>query len=114
MFTRVLGYPPAWPANPASEKGVDVALAVDLIYHAIRQDYDVAIVASTDTDLVPVLTAVCHQRRSWGRPDLEVVTLAGVRKRLRVDGERVREIVIDADEFESAADHTNYAAAKPT
>ncbi|MGZ8661261.1 MAG: NYN domain-containing protein [Actinomycetota bacterium] len=114
MFTRVLGYPPAWPANPASEKGVDVALAVDLIYHAIRQDYDVAIVASTDTDLVPVLTAVCHQRRSWGRPDLEVVTLAGVRKRLRVDGERVREIVIDADEFESAADHTNYAAEKTT
>ena len=70
VFSRVLQYPEDWPKTKEkpTEKGIDVALAVDLLYHGIRQNYGVAIVASTDTDLVPALVAVCEQRRALSLP----------------------------------------------
>lgn len=44
-----------WPRLPPQEKGIDVALAVDLIRTAMLERYDVAIVFSGDTDLLPAL-----------------------------------------------------------
>ena len=35
-----------------TEKGVDVALAVDLVYDAMRDDYDVAILVAGDQDWI--------------------------------------------------------------
>lgn len=58
LVTRPLRYPRRWPAEPAREKGVDVALAVDLVRLAVKGAYDVAVVMSTDTDLVPAVEAV--------------------------------------------------------
>jgi uncharacterized LabA/DUF88 family protein len=58
VIARTLRYPEDWPASRAEEKGIDVALAVDLLYHAYRRDYDIAVVASTDTDLVPALEGI--------------------------------------------------------
>ena len=58
LVTRPLTYPPDWPATPAREKGIDVALAVDVVAMGLRDEYDVAIVASTDTDLEPAPEAV--------------------------------------------------------
>lgn len=49
------GKPVAWGA--AREKGIDVMLALDLALGAQRGDFDVAIVVSGDTDLVPALEA---------------------------------------------------------
>jgi uncharacterized LabA/DUF88 family protein len=40
------------------EKGVDVKLAVDLIVGAYENLYDVAIVVSSDTDLIPAIQKV--------------------------------------------------------
>ncbi len=108
VFARSLMYPDDWPTSKPTEKGIDVALAVDLLYHGIRRNYEVAIVASTDTDLVPALSAVCEQRRAWGGPDLEVVAFEGSHKRLRVDGERVRCHRLSSIEFQSVEDRTNY------
>lgn len=42
----------------AREKGIDVHLAVDMVAGALRNDYDVAILFSADTDLLPALEAV--------------------------------------------------------
>lgn len=112
VFSRSLMYPDDWPKSKATEKGIDVALAVDLLYHAIRQNYEVAIVASTDTDLVPALAAVCEQRRAWGKPDLEVVAFDGNPKRLRVDAERVRCHILTLADFQSVEDRTNYRQPK--
>jgi uncharacterized LabA/DUF88 family protein len=50
-FTRTLRYPPP----EGREKGVDVHLAVDLVALAIDNEYDLAVVASADTDLLPAL-----------------------------------------------------------
>jgi NYN domain len=55
---RPLRYPGDWPDAPAQEKGIDVALAIDFLRLAIEQAYDVGILFSLDTDLVPALEMV--------------------------------------------------------
>jgi uncharacterized LabA/DUF88 family protein len=40
------------------EKGVDVKIAVDLIVGATADEYDTAVVASSDTDLIPAIKHV--------------------------------------------------------
>ncbi len=44
-----------WPDHPPVEKGIDVKLAVDLIHAVIQGTYDVLIIFSSDTDLVPAV-----------------------------------------------------------
>lgn len=51
-------YPPKWPAVPAYEKGVDVHLAIDMLTHAARDNYDVAILVSADSDFAEAVQAV--------------------------------------------------------
>lgn len=40
-----------WPNRPPQEKGIDVALAVDMIHLAYRRQYDALVLFSSDTDL---------------------------------------------------------------
>ncbi len=40
---------------PAQEKGIDVALCIDFVAMAIDGLYDVGVIVSTDTDLLPAL-----------------------------------------------------------
>lgn len=47
----------------AREKGIDVKLATDLIVGAIDNQYDTAIVVSSDTDLVPAIDWVRHRMK---------------------------------------------------
>lgn len=56
-FRRPLRYPTGWPRERAIEKGVDVALAVDFVRLAAEGSYDVGVLFSMDTDLVPALEA---------------------------------------------------------
>ena len=112
VLARPVRYPANWPQSKAEEKGVDVALAVDLLYHAYRHDYDLAIVASTDTDLVPALEALCHLRRAWGRPNLEVVSFRPGKKRLRVEGNKVFCHWLEEADYLAVQDTTNYRRAK--
>ena len=62
MIARDLRYPAGWPAQPAQEKGIDVALAVDFVMMAARREFDVGVLFSSDTDLVPALEAVVALR----------------------------------------------------
>lgn len=60
LYQRPLRYPNGWPQNKndrPQEKGVDVALAVDLLRLTYQGAYEVAIVCSHDTDLSPALDA---------------------------------------------------------
>lgn len=68
---------------PAQEKGVDVALAVDLVRLAAEGSCDVAVVFSRDTDLMPALEAVRDVPRL--RLHVEVATWQGS-SRLRYPG----------------------------
>jgi uncharacterized LabA/DUF88 family protein len=112
VFDRPLRYPKDWPDSPATEKGIDVALAVDLVYGAAKSLYDVAIVASTDTDLLPALEAVCNLHRAWGRPKVEVAawqpTTSTPRKRLSVRDHNVWCHWLTEDDYLAVRDPTNY------
>ncbi len=54
-ITRPLNYRDR--GNPR-EKGIDVALAVDFVMMAQRKEFDVGVLVSADTDLLPALEAV--------------------------------------------------------
>ena len=41
--------------NKIREKGVDVQIAIDLVIGAVENAYDVAVVVSSDTDLIPAI-----------------------------------------------------------
>ncbi|MFC0864314.1 NYN domain-containing protein [Sphaerimonospora cavernae] len=80
---RPLRYPTRWPHEPAVEKGIDVALAVDVLrLAAVDDSYDVGVVLSGDTDLVPAIEAV--QGLKCGH--IEVAAWRGGGGRLRIDG----------------------------
>ena len=50
------------PTGKGQEKGIDVLVALTCLRQALRQDVDVVILASRDTDLVPVLDALIDMR----------------------------------------------------
>ncbi len=54
------------------EKGVDVKLAVDLVIGAADDLYDIAIIVSSDTDLVPAIKYARYKRKN-----VEYVGFAG-------------------------------------
>lgn len=62
-ITRRLQYltDPRTRRRVAREKGIDVALAVDVVKMAIREEYDVGVVFSADTDLRPALEFVAQE-----------------------------------------------------
>ncbi len=76
VIRRPLLYPADWPAVPASEKGIDVAIAVDMVRLAMEQAYDAAILVSSDTDLMPAIEAIIDLRlghveiAAWNGPSV--------------------------------------------
>jgi hypothetical protein len=51
-----------WPKLPPVEKGIDVAVAVDLMCLAFRRQYDALVLFSSDSDLLPALEAIVQLR----------------------------------------------------
>lgn len=108
VFHRPLRYPPGWPnagGRRPEEKGIDVAMAVDLSRLAQRGEYDVGIVCTGDTDLIPAVEDVLdtndgvrvevaawrgdRYRQRLSLPGQHLVSLAAAR-RLREDPRRRR------------------------
>lgn len=67
-FTHPIAYPKGWEnqrdrgrivrgGDKPREKGIDVQLAVDLVLGAVQDEYDVAVVFSGDSDLLPAIRA---------------------------------------------------------
>jgi hypothetical protein len=84
IVRRQLNYR-GWPRLPGQEKGIDVAIAVDLMYLAIRGDYDALVLFSSDTDLLPALKAIVSLRLGH----VEVACWAGA-KSLRLPDSKPR------------------------
>lgn len=112
VVARALRYPSDWPIHAAEEKGIDVALAVDFVMMAVRHEYDVGVIMSTDTDLVPALEAVVSL---GGNPRCEVVAWtnprAGHSRRIGVRGARVWCHWLNAQDYEAVTDLTDYNVA---
>ncbi len=109
VLPRPLRYPRAWPQERAEEKGIDVQIAIDAVMMAIRDELDVAVLATTDTDQRPVLEAF-HALPGEPRPTIEVATWRSddFQKKLQVKGLHVWTHYIEAAEFQTLRDATDY------
>jgi len=98
------GKPTRWEAR---EKGIDVLLAVDMVKGAMRDDYDVAVLVSEDSDLLPAVEAVVEVGKrvevvAW-RPD------KGWGPRLRLPKLNLWCHWLDRADFDRVRDDTDYA-----
>jgi len=80
VIRRQLNYR-GWPDLPPQEKGIDVAIAVDMMHLDFSGQYDALVLFSGDTDLLPALEAIVDLRLSH----VEVACWAGF-KPLRFPG----------------------------
>ena len=110
VFRRPLNYR-GWPEHPPREKGVDVALAVDLIESALLGQDDAAVVFSTDTDLLPAVETAF--RRTPAR--IEVASWVGAKPLWFPEylAQSPRKFLpychfLNADDFQAVLDHGYY------
>lgn len=109
VFGRALRYPQGWPGVKAQEKGIDVALAVDFVVMAVRDEYDIGIIMSSDTDLIPALEGVFALNPPRPIPEVAAWTSpTGYSSRLRVRGEKVVCHWLDASDYAAVADPRDY------
>lgn len=113
IATRQLRYPRGYPGMglKPEEKGIDVQLAVDFVMMRLRDEYDVGIIFSGDTDLVPALEAVCQIAKERQLPMPEVCAWGqqgSSRPRLRVKGFALRCHWLSQPDYNSVADRTDY------
>lgn len=88
-----------------------MALAVDVAMMGVRGEYDVAIVLSTDTDLIPALEAIVDLKGD-PYPRIEVAAWSspeGRSRRLSVPGKNIWCHWLTVDRYHQVADKTNYA-----
>ena len=108
VITRALRYSQTWPTDPAEEKGIDVALAIDFVRFAIYGAYDVGVIMSTDSDLQPALEFV----RGHNPGQLYVAVAAwgvqGHDQRLRIPNASVWCHWLSLADYNSVADPTRY------
>lgn len=104
--SRALRYAPGRAASEAAEKGIDVQLAIDAMVMALQGEYDSAIIATVDTDLLPVLEGLLVLKAKNGAPDVAAIGWSGSSKQLRLEGVPVR--WIGKLDYEQVRDNTDY------
>lgn len=104
VIRRPLRYPRGWPRVPAQEKGIDVALAVDLVSLAFLGVYDVGIVVSSDSDLLPALETVTQITPAR----TEVMAWRGQSRLSYADGRKLWCHWLDENEYRAVEDPVNY------
>jgi len=104
--TRPLRYPPGRPLSDAEEKGIDVQLAIDAMVMGLRDQYDLAILATADTDLLPAVEGIVVLKATRGKPDVAVIGWAGTSQHLVYPDVPVR--WIGRRDYEAVRDHTDY------
>lgn len=109
VIPRTLRYPPAWPAEKAREKGIDVQLAIDFVADAVYGRYDAGIIFSTDTDLRPALEFVANRFRGSPRAESAAWKGQGANKGVRALNPRPTWChYLDANDYLAAHDPTDY------
>lgn len=107
VVRRPLRYPNDWPLTPAIEKGIDVALAVDMVRMAAAEEYDAAILFSSDTDLMPAIETIMDLRLGH----VEISTWSGAKRLRRPNTQLPFCHFVNADEYARVRDHTDYTKA---
>ena len=105
VIWRPLRYPPRRTGLPPQEKGIDVALCIDFVTMAIDGLYDVGVIMSTDTDLLPALDFT--RNRYAGVRHVAVAAWDGRRRLASPDGNIWCHWLSRAD-YDAVADTTDY------
>lgn len=110
---RTLRYPQGWPTTSRvgerpQEKGIDVALAIDFVVMAVRGEFDVGILMSTDTDMKPALEVVADM--TGPRVDVAAWSAPGRHnRRLAIASRNLYCHWVGKDIYDQIADSTNYS-----
>jgi len=109
VVARPLRYPSDWPKSRPEQKGVDVQIAIDMVLMAIQDQLDIAILASTDTDLKPALEAF-YTLPFESPKSVEVAAWkkGGFAKRLGVSGNHLWCHYLDEQAYQPLRDHRDY------
>jgi uncharacterized LabA/DUF88 family protein len=108
VITRPLRYPQGWPKEREEEKGIDVQISIDMVMMAIKGDLDVAILASTDTDLRPVLEAFHALPAHPAEIEVSTWTSNTMHKKLQVPNLHVWTHKLDAEDYRRVRDKHDY------
>jgi len=85
-----------------------VKLAIDALMMSITKQFEVAVIASSDSDLEPLLEALFMLKKRIGTPDTEVITWEGRPYRLRLREARLPERELTAAAYRTIQDLTDY------
>jgi uncharacterized LabA/DUF88 family protein len=108
LIRRDLSYR-GWPHDAPKEKGIDVALGVDLVRRAMLAEFDVGIVFSHDRDLLPAIESAFYVTR----PNLEIAARQGAGALWLPEQIALKRYLpychfLDADDFEAVRDRRRY------
>ena len=108
VIHRGLRYPRNWPSERSQEKGIDTALAIDFVTMAVDGEYDLGVIMSTDTDLLPALEFV--HNRFFGARHVAVAAWSSPQsnRRLFIPGANIWCHWLNRDDYNAVADPTNY------
>jgi uncharacterized LabA/DUF88 family protein len=112
VITRPLRYPQNWPTEREEEKGIDVQISIDMVMMAIKGDLDVAILASTDTDLRPVLEAFHALPGNPATVEVSAWRSETMQKKLQVPDLHVWAHLLDAEDYRRVRDKDDYNVAQ--
>lgn len=106
VIRRNLQYPKRWPDVPASEKGIDVAIAVDMVRLSLSGGVDAIVLFSSDSDLLPAVEFV----NAMEGVSMEVASWAK-QSRLRFPDTQLPYChYVSEAEWHDVRDQTDYAA----
>lgn len=107
-MTRVCTRPLNYRTDPPREKGIDVKIAVDIVVGAVRNEFDVCVLFSADTDLLPALEYVAEVKgldavevAAWLPPNAPA-------NRLTLGGGNIWCHLLDERDYKHVADETDY------
>ena len=105
VIWRPLRYPPRRTGLPPQEKGIDVALCIDFVTMAIDGAFDIGIIMSTDTDLLPALE---FTRNRYPATRYPAVAAWNGRRRLSLPNGNLWCHWLSENDYRTVADDTNY------
>jgi uncharacterized LabA/DUF88 family protein len=100
-FFEVRTYPLKYSKGQIFQKGIDVQLAVDLVTHAFRDNFDVAVVCSGDIDLLESLKIVKSLGKTVVLMSHPMITAKALRKEadFYIDMSKLRDEDLDKMAF---------------
>ncbi|MDA1257925.1 MAG: NYN domain-containing protein [Chloroflexi bacterium] len=103
--------PLQYPRNPMEsprEKGIDVALAVDYVRFGIDRLYDIGVIFSTDTDLLPALELVRSRYSNTAVAATAAWRSPNARRRLAIQNTGIWCHWLDYSDYQRVRDETDY------